>query len=51
MIAYEDQEEDKIDDIDIDTDENGVYKIFKNISSTEFKAENDGEDELDPAFK
>lgn len=35
MIAYEDPEEDKIDDVEIDTDDNGVYKIFKNINSSE----------------
>ena len=29
MIAYEDPEEDKIDDANIETDENGIFKIFK----------------------
>lgn len=51
MIAGEDPEEDKIDDVDIDTDENGVYKIFKNISSSGVKDENDEEELLDEAFK
>ena len=29
MIAYDDPEEDKIDDANIETDENGIFKIFK----------------------
>ena len=50
MIAYDDPEADKIDDVEIDTDENGVYKIFKNINSQEI-INPQAEDELDEAFK
>lgn len=48
MITYEDPEADKIDDVEIETDDNGVYKVFQNMSSTEIK---DPEDMLDEEFK
>ena len=34
MITYEDPEADKIDDVEIQTDDNGVYKVFRNMTST-----------------
>ena len=48
MITYEDPEADKIDDVEIETDDNGVYKVFQNMNSTEIK---DSEDMLDEEFK
>ena len=47
-IIFEDPEADKIDDTDIETDDNGVYKVFKNINADE---DDDAEDELEEAFK
>ena len=49
MITYEDPEADKIDDVEIQTDDNGVYKVFRNITSTEIK-DPLAEDELDEEF-
>ena len=47
MIVYEDPDKDKIDDADIETDENGVYKVFSKPSD-----DPDAEDyELEDAFK
>jgi len=46
-IIFEDPEKDKIDDTDIEVDDNGVYKVFMNINADE---EDDAEDTLDPAF-
>ena len=49
MIVYEDPDKDKIDDADIETDENGVYKVFSKLSSSE---DPDAEDYvLEDAFK
>ena len=48
MITYEDPEADKIDDVEIETDDNGVYIVFQNMNSTEIK---DSEDMLDEEFK
>ena len=33
QIIYADPEQDKIDDIDIEMDENGVYKVFKKLAT------------------
>ena len=50
MITYEDPEADKIDDVEIETDDNGVYKVFQNMSSTEIQ-DPFAEDALDEEFK
>ena len=49
MITYEDPEADKIDDVEISTDDNGVYKVFRNMTSTAIK-DPLAEDELDEEF-
>ena len=50
MITYEDPEADRIDDAEIETDDNGVYKVFSNMSSTEVEDPN-AEIVLDEEFK
>ena len=47
-IIFEDPEKDKIDDTDIETDENGVYKVFKSVQNEDGE---DEEDVLEEAFK
>ena len=47
-IIYEDPDKDKIDDTDIETDENGVYKVFKSLADEDDLTQ---EDELEDAFK
>ena len=47
-FMVEDPEKDKIDDVDIETDDNGVYKVFKNLADEEDLT---AEDELEDAFK
>ena len=47
-IIYEDPDKDKIDDTDIETDENGVYKVFKSLADEEDLTQ---DDELEEAFK
>ena len=50
MITYEDPEADRIDDTEIETDDNGVYKVFSNMRSTEVD-DPEAEIVLDEEFK
>ena len=50
MITYEDPEADRIDDAEIETDDNGVYKVFTNMRSTEVD-DPEAEIVLDEEFK